>query len=116
VAKPLHRQCPEPGARKGVAGRGSLDDGRHLGSFSCASRFTRAWQSGLGDLRGFEWCASIIRVPEEATGVPEVRKSARTTIGKTTPSAVDAPTRGVRAAHQSESHWREPGDPSDKRV
>jgi len=48
VAKPRGRRRPEPGARKGVAGRRSLSYGRHPGPFSHTFRFTRAVDGGLG--------------------------------------------------------------------
>jgi hypothetical protein len=101
VATPRRRSRPEPGARKGVAGRRLSLDGRHLGSFS---KRHRSRERDGGDLGG----------PHDGTFARErgVRREggdrgARGTActhrhGKTTPAAM-APLE-ERAARRSESH------------
>jgi len=84
VAKPQRRWSPEPGARKGVAGRRSLLDGRCPGTSST----TRIVHAG-GSRRSRRLPRPQLRasggVAEgEATGMPEVR-SARIATGTTSP-------------------------------
>jgi len=100
VAKPRVQRSPEPGAREGVAGRGSLPDGRHPGSFTSSYRSRDRARNGLGGLRRSPHHASGRAPAEEATGMSEVR-SARVTTGSKTPIAMNQ--KQGRAAHRSES-------------
>ena len=79
------QRSPEPDVRKGVAGRGSLLDGRHLGSL-LAARIVHArrvgWSRRLSRRR---MLARAAWPPmREATGVSEVR-SARIAMGRQRP-------------------------------
>jgi len=102
VAKPRILRSPEPGVREGVAGRGSLPDGRHPGPFTSSRRSHDRARGGLGGLRRHPHHASGWVPAEEATGMSEVR-SARITMGTKTPTAMIQ--KQGRAAHRSESPW-----------
>jgi len=89
VAKPRGSRRPEPGARKGVAGRRFLSYGRHLGPFSHTHRFTR---SSGGQLWWFSDVAPGARATLDQVWEPRqgCQKRVRTLRGrKTTPPAMN---------------------------
>jgi len=113
VAKPQCKRSPKPGARKCVAGRWSLLDGRHPGWLQHRASFHASTRRVvLAALTEVHDRASGMSTMREATGV--VRGSVCTRHGgKTTPTATTPLRDKVRPAEANRPD-REPGDLLDR--